>query len=125
MTRLLAASLLFWSSSRAGATRVRSHVASLSACGYFEQFDRTPEFVVMFIPGEAYFSAALTQDPTLIEYAAENRDGLADAPGVFRPKIKVQKYPGDAPNPETRVLGGVRVNGRIERLAGCCAPPRC
>jgi CRISPR-associated protein Csb1 len=41
--------------------------------------------------------------------------GLADAPGVFRPKIKVQKYLHDAPNPEARVLGGVLVKGRIER----------
>jgi CRISPR-associated protein Csb1 len=44
-----------------------------------------------------------------------SRKGLADAPGVFRQKIKVQQYRDDAPNPEARVLGGVRVNGRIER----------
>lgn len=55
------------------ATQVRNHVTSLSGRGYFEQFDPTPEFVVMFVPGEAYFSAALTEDPTLIEYAAESR----------------------------------------------------
>jgi CRISPR-associated protein Csb1 len=39
--------------------------------------------------------------------------GLADAPGVFRPKVKVPQYLN--PNPEARVLGGVLVNGRIER----------
>jgi DNA recombination protein RmuC len=55
------------------AAQVRAHVASLSARAYFEQFDPTPEFVVMFVPGEAFFSAALTEDPTLIEHAAEQR----------------------------------------------------
>jgi CRISPR-associated protein Csb1 len=41
--------------------------------------------------------------------------GLADAPGVFRPKVKAQQYLNGAPNPEARVLGGVLVKGRIER----------
>lgn len=41
--------------------------------------------------------------------------GLADAPGVFRPKLKVKNYVNDSPNPEARVLGGVLVRGRIER----------
>lgn len=41
--------------------------------------------------------------------------GLADAPGVFRPKIRASQYVNDSPNPEARVLGGVLVRGRIER----------
>ncbi len=41
--------------------------------------------------------------------------GLADAPGVFRPKLKIKNYVNDSPNPEARVLGGVLVRGRIER----------
>lgn len=41
--------------------------------------------------------------------------GLADAPGVFRPKLKIKDYVNDSPNPEARVLGGVLVRGRIER----------
>jgi len=55
------------------AAQVRAHVASLSGRAYFEQFDPTPEFVVLFVPGEAFFSAALSEDPTLIEHAAERR----------------------------------------------------
>jgi DNA recombination protein RmuC len=55
------------------AAQVRAHVQRLAAKSYFEQFDPTPEFVVLFVPGEAFFSAALMRDPTLIGFAAENR----------------------------------------------------
>jgi len=41
--------------------------------------------------------------------------GLADAPGVFRPKIKAPQYVNGSVNPEARVLGGVLVKDRVER----------
>ena len=55
------------------ARQLRDHVLKLGAKSYWASLEATPEFVVLFIPGETFFSAALEHDPTLIEEAAKRQ----------------------------------------------------
>lgn len=57
--------------------QLRVHVDGLAAKGYWRALPCTPEFVVLFVPGESFLAAALESDPTLLEYAAERRVVLA------------------------------------------------
>lgn len=58
-------------------TRIRTHIKELSSKQYWKQFESTPELVVLFLPGEDLFSAALEHDPTLLEVGAAANVAIA------------------------------------------------
>lgn len=55
------------------AKQLRDHVIKLSKKEYWSQFQDSPEFVIMFLPGEIFFSVAIEQDPELVEFAMRER----------------------------------------------------
>jgi DNA recombination protein RmuC len=82
------------------ARQVRDHVTKLGAKNYWAQFERTPHFVILFLPSEPFLSAALEQDPSLLEESFRNNRVLIATPMTL-----------------IGVLSGVALNWRQEMVA--------
>jgi DNA recombination protein RmuC len=73
------------------AQQVRQHISQLSEKAYWEQFEESPEVVVLFLPGEVFFSAAVQRDPQLIDYGFQQRVILA-SPTTLMSLLKAAYY---------------------------------
>jgi DNA recombination protein RmuC len=73
------------------ARNVRDHIRALSRKSYWAQFENSPEFVILFIPGDQFLSAALNEDPDLIETALSQQIILA-TPTSFVALLKAVAY---------------------------------
>lgn len=73
------------------ARQVRAHVTALAKKSYCEALNTTPDYVVLFVPGEAFYAAAIEHDPTLIEYALRLGVVLA-APTTLIALLKAVAY---------------------------------
>ena len=76
---------------RAHAGQLRRHVDQLAAKAYWQRFTPTPEFVVCFVPADAFLDAALREDPTLLEHAFA-RDVVLATPSTLVALLRTIGY---------------------------------
>ncbi|MCW7754826.1 DNA recombination protein RmuC [Desulfobotulus sp. H1] len=101
--------------------QVAEHVRLLSKKNYWQQFQPSPEFVILFIPGENFFSAALNEKPELLEQAAAKNVLLA-TPGTLIAMLKtialVWREQESFENSKKIVSMGKELHQRLLRFCG-------
>ncbi len=105
----------------AHAKQVRAHVDQLSTKAYWAAFTPAPEFVVLFIPGEAFLAPALDRDPALLEYAMERRVHVA-TPTTLISLLRTAQYAWQqealSENAHTVFELGKQLHNRLATLGG-------
>jgi DNA recombination protein RmuC len=103
------------------ARQVRDHITRLGAKAYWAQFEQAPRYVVLFLPGEALFAAALQHDATLVEYGI-GRGVILASPTTL---LALLRAVGDGwereaahRNAEVAVAQGRELHQRLQSFAG-------
>jgi DNA recombination protein RmuC len=103
------------------ARHVRRHVDQLAAKRYWDQFAPAPEFVVMFVPADAFWLAALDADPALAEYAFE-RQVVVATPSTLLALLRTVAYAWKqdalAANAQAVLSLGKELHGRLATMGG-------
>ena len=105
----------------AHARQVRAHVDALAGKAYWRRLETTPEFVVLFVPGEVFLSAALEAEPGLLEHAFERQVVIATPTtliALLRTVAHAWRQEALAENTARIHALGRELHGRLASLSG-------